>query len=165
MSSNNIRIFLASEKYLKECSKILESSVLGQKYFVDRTGDYVGERLLKEGFENNEVYVSVMNEEQPQVIGFSWIQERGIFNWFPFLHVVAIAPSHRGHGYGKVHMKHFEKMCINEFKSHKGFLMVGEYNDKAIKLYSNQGYNVIGKVPNLFVNGIDEILMYKQMIL
>lgn len=163
MNLDNIRIVRARKELLKECSKILEDSELGQKYFLDSSGKYIGEKLLSEGFENSEVYVSLNDNQQSQVIGFSWIQERGIFNWFPFLHVVAIASSFQGQGYGKLHMKHFEKICIHDFKADKGFLMVGQYNAKAIKLYKDLGYEVVGNVPNLFVNGINETLMYKEM--
>lgn len=155
----NINIIRANIDYLTICSDILKDSELGMKYFINANGEYIGKELLKEGFDNNEIYVSVT--EDGSSLGFSWIQERGIFHWFPFLHVVAVDKEHRGNGYGTLHLKHFEKMCVTEFEAHKSFLMVGDYNEKAIELYKHLGYKQVGNIPDLFVKGINEILMYK----
>lgn len=163
MKHNQIVFSKAGEENLTKCSQILENTALGQKYFLDSTGEYIGKKLLKEGFEKDEIYISIDQKNKNQIIGFSWIQPRGIFNWFPYLHVVAIAKENQGKGYGKKHMAHFEGMCQEVFKASKGFLVVGKYNTKAIELYKKIGYQVVGSLPNLFVNGLDELFMYKEM--
>lgn len=158
-------IFLkASKGHLTECSEILENTTLGQKYFLDSNGKYIGKKLLAEGFEKGEIYISYCEKNKNQIIGFSWIQARGIFNWFPYLHIVAISKENQGKGYGKKHMAHFESMCQEVFKASKGFLVVGKYNTKAIALYKKIGYQVVGDLPNLFVNGLDEVFMYKDYV-
>ncbi|HKL41917.1 MAG TPA: GNAT family N-acetyltransferase [Clostridia bacterium] len=163
MKNNRIIFLKAGSEYLTDCSKILENTTLGQKYFLDSTGEYIGKKLLEEGFEKEEIYISFDKNNKNQIIGFSWIQARGIFNWFPYLHVVAIAKENQGKGYGKKHMAHFESMCQEVFKASKGFLVVGKYNTKAIELYKKIGYQMVGSLPNLFVNGLDELFMYKEM--
>lgn len=163
MELGKLKFVQAGIEYLNDCSEILKNSELGQKYFADATRTYIGKSLLKEGFEKNEIYISLKKEPGVEVIGFSWIQEKGIFNWFPFLHVVIISESQRGKGYGKIHMEHFELMCRKTFKIDKGFLMVGQYNSQAMHLYENMGYMVVGDIPNLFIRGISETLMYKDM--
>lgn len=74
-------------KHLKPCAQILKDSVLGQKYFTDTDNHYIGERILKEGFEKGEIYVAL---EHSKCVGFAWIILNGIFHWFPFLHVLAV---------------------------------------------------------------------------
>ena len=153
----------ASIEHLSICSEILKNSKLGSLYFVDSNGHYIGEELLLEGFHKDDIYVSFNIDNPSQIIGFSWIQSRGIFNWFPFLHLIAIDKDQRTRGYGKGHLLHFEDLCRNEYDSDKAFLMVGSYNQAAIKLYEGIGYEPVGDVPNLFVQGIDEILFYKDL--
>lgn len=163
MSSNkSIDIIPATLADLQCCSDILEQTELGQKYFINNTGNYIGKELLKEGFDKNEIYISKAKESS-QITGFSWIQPRGMFHWFPFLHVVAISKHYEGMGYGKMHMKHFESLSSNEHKSDKVFLMVSQDNDRAISLYKHLEYKVIGHVPSLFIKDIGEVLMYKDI--
>lgn len=161
---SDIEIVKASKMNLQACSEILKDSHLGQKYFINSNGSYIGKKLLEEGFENDEIYISRYKNSSSKIVGFSWIQERGIFNWFPFLHVIAVSRQHRGMGYGKFHLEHFDHLCRTSFETDKGFLMVGEYNKKAIELYKRSGYKLIGKVPSLFLKEIDELLFYKDII-
>ena len=163
MKFNEISFLKADERHLTECSEILKNTILGQKYFLDANGKYIGKKLLKEGFEKKEIYVSYSEKNKNQIIGFSWIQPRGIFNWFPYLHVVAIDKKNQGKGYGKKHMTHFECLCKEVYKASKGFLVVGKYNTKAIELYKRIGYQVVGSLPSLFATGLDELFMYKEM--
>lgn len=153
-----MKIIKADKKYLSKCALILGESKLGQDYFINRAGEYNGEYLLKEGFEKNEIYVGINSDEE--CVGFSWIQDRGIFHWFPFLHIVAISKSYRGKGYGSSFMSHYENLASKN-GANRIFLMVGSYNTKAIKLYKKLNYQEVGSVPELFVNGVDEILMMK----
>lgn len=156
-------IIRADKRHLKFCSRILKDSKLGRLYFSDGKGNYIGEALLLEGFDKDDIYVSFHEDNPSKLIGFSWIQSRGIFNWFPFLHLLAIDKDQRGQGYGKSHLLHFEEVCKREYESDKVFLMVGNYNQKAIELYEGFDYKPVGQVPNLFVQGIDELLFYKEI--
>ena len=152
----------ADKFFIKECSRILGESELGQKYFVNSNGKYIGAELLKEGFENDDIYVTI-HENGNEVIAFSWILKRGIFNWFPFLHVMVVSKPYRCKGYGKEHLKNFEQLCIHEYKADKGFLMVADSNTYAKNLYLNMGYKIVGTIPSLLIEGINEVLMYKEI--
>lgn len=157
-----IDIIPATIDDLQRCSKILEQSELGQKYFVNSNGEFICKELLKEGFDNNEIHISKINDSS-EIIGFSWIQPRGMFHWFPFLHVVVISKKYQGMGYGRRHMEHFESLCSKEYKVDKAFLIVSEDNERAIGLYQHLGYKNIGNIPSLFIKDIDEVLMYKDI--
>ena len=80
----NLVFLKAEKKHLESCSQILENTKLGRLYFLDGNGQYIGHSLLLEGFQNDDIYVSYDKEHPSDIIGFSWIQKRGIFNWFPF---------------------------------------------------------------------------------
>ncbi len=156
-------IKLATMRSLEECSAILEESDLGQKYFVNNKGDYIGRELLEEGFNNNEISVLQVGEDS-ETVGFSWIQARGIFHWFPFLHVVAVSKKYRKLGYGSMLMEHFESLCRTDYKSDKAFLVVANKNIIAKGLYQRLGYKEVGSIPNLYIENADEVLMYKEII-
>lgn len=143
------------------CAEILEKTELGQKYFCNAKDEYIGHELLKAGFEKNEIY-GLLNDQQ-QCLGFMWVQINGIFNWFPFLNVIVIDPSHQHQGHASLLMKEFERICIEEDLSPKAFLIVGSYNQHAINFYEHFGYQCVGTIPNLFVKGIDELLMCKEL--
>lgn len=151
-------IIKADFSYLEACSEILKDSDLGQMYFVGKSGEYRGTHLLKEGFEKEEIYVSV--NEAGACTGFIWLQLRGMFHWFPFIHVVVVAKAHRGKGISRQLMAHADDLA-KEDRSDRMFLMVGSYNDQAISVYRHMGYEQVGEVPELFVKGINELLMMK----
>lgn len=155
-----MRIVKADLTYLDICTEILAQTELGQMYFIDRNDQYIGKELLKEGFDKNEIDVCL--NEDSECVGFCWIQINGIFHWFPFLHVVVTDPHFFGQGIGCRMMEHFERISFEVDQSPKAFLMVGSYNSNAIRFYENRGYKRSGNIPDLFVKGIDEILMYKN---
>lgn len=156
----DIRIEKADQSRLGDCASILEGSELGRRYFADADGRYIGEELLREGFEKGEVSVAL--DEGGACLGFAWIQLNGIFHWFPFLHVVAVREDLRGCGIGSLLMERFERAAFVEDRSPKAFLMVADFNAEAIALYERRGYERVGAVPGLFLPGVDEILMMKR---
>lgn len=147
-------------KYLNACADILEESTLGQKYFTDRDNQYIGQSLLKEGFEKGEIYVAL--NEQDQCVGFAWIILNGIFHWFPFLHVVAVKKDVRGMGIGKQMMAFFEEIGFVEDNSNKLFLCVDDFSKEAKGLYKALGYNEVGPIPDMFTPGVVTYLMMKS---
>lgn len=146
-------------EHLKVCADILENSILGQKYFTDGDNQYIGERLLKEGFEKGEIYVA-LNEEN-QCVGFAWIILNGIFHWFPFLHVLAVKKDVRGKGIGKLLMDLFEEIGFIQDNSNKLFLCVDDFSTEAIHLYKSLGYKEVGPIPDMFIPGVTTYLMMK----
>lgn len=146
---------------LNICAEILRKTELGKKYFCNAQDEYIGHELLKTGFDKNEIYGIIDDEDI--CLGFMWVQINGIFNWFPFLNVIVIDPQYHNQGHASRLMLEFERICIEEDRSPKAFLIVGSYNQHAISFYEHHGYRCIGKVPNLFVKGIDELLMCKEL--
>lgn len=146
-------------EHLKSCANILEDSILGQKYFTDRNDQYIGEKLLEEGFEKGEIYVA-LNEEN-QCVGFAWIILNGIFHWFPFLHVLAVKKAVRGMGIGRQLMGFFEEIGFIQDNSNKLFLCVDDFSTEAMKLYKTLGYQEVGPIPDMYITGVITYLMMK----
>jgi len=84
----DVNIIKGEIEQLEVCAKILEDTILGQKYFKDRNDQYIGKSLLKEGFDEEEMVVAL--DGDGSCVGFAWMIPRGIFHWFPFIHVVAV---------------------------------------------------------------------------
>jgi ribosomal protein S18 acetylase RimI-like enzyme len=147
-------------EHLDDCASILEDSILGQKYFLDQNNQYIGQKLLKEGFDKGEIYVAL--DEEGQCIGFAWIILNGIFHWFPFLHVLAVKKAVRGNGVGKQLMGLFEEIGFVQDKSDKLFLCVDDFSIEAMGLYKALGYEEIGPIPDMYVPGVVTYLMMKK---
>lgn len=155
-----ITIIKGTLEHLLPCAKILEDSVLGQQYFTDVKNHYIGEKLLKEGFEKGEIYVAL--DEDLNCVGFAWIVINGIFHWFPFLHVLAVKTERRGKGIGTRLMKYFEEVGFIQDQSNKIFLCVDDFSKEAIRLYRSLGYVEIGPIPDLYKKGMTTCLMMKS---
>lgn len=154
-----ISIEKGTVEHLEACAQILEDSVLGQKYFLNRNKQYIGQQLLREGFEKGEIYIALT--ETGECVGFAWIILNGIFHWFPFLHVVAVKRDARGNGIGKQLMAFFEELGFVQDKSSKLFLCVDSFSTEAIGLYKALGYQEVGPIPDMFVPGVTTFLMMK----
>lgn len=144
---------------MADCSDILEDSTLGQKYFLDANHKYIGQQLLQEGFDKNEIYVAI--DEQGTCVGFAWVILNGIFHWFPFLHVLAVKKAVRGNGVGKQLMRAFEEIGFVQDKSDKIFLCVDDFSREAIGLYKALDYQEIGPIPDMYIPGVVTYLMMK----
>ncbi len=161
MKDKEIIVKLAEQVDLNSCVSILEDSDLGAEYFVNKNGESVCEFLLNEAILKQEIYkVSLDNEE---IIGFYWIEFQGMFKWFPYLHVVAVRSDLRGKGYGSKIFTYVEEYCLQIRKSDRIFLIVGEKNKRASAMYEKRGYQKIGSIPELFLDGIAETLMMKLL--
>ena len=154
-----ISIIKGNYEYLEDCSSILEDSTLGQKYFLDENKQYIGQKLLKEGFDKKEIYLAL--DEQGKCIGFAWIILNGIFHWFPFLHVLAVKKAVRGNGVGKQLMGLFEEIGYVQDKSDKLFLCVDDFSTEAMGLYKSLGYQEVGSIPGMYIPGVVTYLMMK----
>lgn len=155
-----ISIRKASIDYLEKCAQILEKSELGQMYFTNNIGKYIGNHLLQEGFDKQEIYVALKDNE---CIGFIWLQLNGIFHWFPYIHIVIVDSDYQGKGVARELMD-FAQELSRQDHSDRVFLMVGDYNKNAISAYVHMGYTQVGSVPSLFVKGVDELIMMKLIL-
>lgn len=154
----DVNIIKGEIEQLEVCAKILEDTILGQKYFKDRNDQYIGKSLLKEGFDEEEMVVAL--DGDGSCVGFAWMIPRGIFHWFPFIHVVAVKKEHHRKGIGKQLMTFIEDLGFKQ--SDRIFLCVDDFSKEAIELYKSMGYEEVGPIPDLYVPGVVTYLMMKS---
>ncbi len=152
----DISIIIAENKHLIDCKIALQKSEIGSVYFTEE--DKVI-RVLNEGISRGEIFVAI--DEDDKCLGFIWFTLNGAFQRCPYLHIIAIKEEYRNCGVGKKLLQYFEE--ISSKTSSNLFLVVGEFNQRAKKLYQRLGYNDIGVIPNLYKKGINEHLMMKEI--
>ena len=150
----NITIKLGTLEHLNPCVSILMDSKLGEVYFTNKNLH----RILSRGFENNEIYVAL--DSTNQCVGFLWSEINGTFGVYPYLHMLTVDKQHRQKGIGKQMISYFENEIAKSYG--KVFLMVGDFNERAKKLYENLDYKVIGVLPSFYKAGVNEYLMMKE---
>lgn len=140
---------------LDDCRQCLNNSLLGDKYFYDPDHTV---NFLMESFGKDEIYLAL--DSLGQCIGFMRIDLSGSFAKFPLLRVIAVADQYREQGYGSAMLKFYEDLGFEQ--SSRLFLLVSEFNGRAKSLYERIGYNNVGKIPDLYQEGIAEFLMMKK---
>jgi ribosomal protein S18 acetylase RimI-like enzyme len=141
--------------HLEECKAALLNSRLGKEYFQDED-DAVS--LLTEGITKGEIFVA--QDDEGKCLGFIYYILKGAFNAFPYLEIIAVRQEFRGLGIGKKLLQYFEEAVFPEFP--RVFLVVGDFNSKAQRLYESVGYRQVGEIPGLYREWITEHLMMKN---
>lgn len=149
-----IKVVKASKDYINDCEEALVNSELGKRYFSEIGS---ARKVLEKGFDKEEIYIAI--DANQNCVGFIWFVLNGMFQSFPYLHIIAVKENNRNHGIGKRLLKFFENTCFDHFT--KLFLVVADFNLNAKKLYERIGYIEIGSIPNLYREGITECLMMK----
>ena len=149
----DITIVKGNINHIDDCEAALVNSELGKRYFSEKGS---ARKSLEEGFCKNEIYVAVENNNCK---GFVWVILNGIFHSFPYIHIIAVKNETRGQGIGKALLRFVEKEYFANYS--KIFLVVGDFNSNAKRLYERIGYSEIGEIPNLYRQGISECLMMK----
>lgn len=152
----DIKVIKGNMNYINDCEDALVNSELGKRYF-SKEGS--ARKSLEEGFIKGEIYIAIDNNNSCK--GFIWIILNGAFHSFPYIHMLSVKSESRGHGIGKILLNFAEGVCCENYP--KLFLVVGEFNSDAKKLYERIGYSEIGDIPNLYRNGITECLMMKSI--
>lgn len=152
----NFKIVKGKKGNLKECCEILIDSEIGKIYFIEKNLT----KIINNALENEEIYVAV--DEKNKCLGFIWYTLDGAFQKFPYLHVITIERNFRGKGIGKELINYFEDIICEKFE--KIFLMVGDFNFRAKKLYEELGYKEIGMIPDFYKKGVNEHLMMKSKV-
>lgn len=142
---------------IPECARLLSDCKLAEAYFSDPA--YLND-FIEEAASRNEFFV--ISSPETGVAGFMRIDPRGMFSRFPLLRLIAVKPDHRGKGYGSTMLRHFEDMFLRD--AGKLFLLVSETNHEARRLYETFGYRMIGRIPDLYKAGIEELIMMKQSV-
>jgi [ribosomal protein S18]-alanine N-acetyltransferase len=112
---------------------------------------------------------AVLNDSEFQVFvarcdgercGFLVLDPRGVAG-APYLKSVAIASEYRGRGLGS-RLIEFAEQFFRPRARHL-FLCVSSFNDAARRLYERLGYEPVGSVKDLAIEGASELLMFKRL--
>ena len=136
------------------CLGCLKDSLLADNYFQDNNKIKNG---IVDGIEKDEIYVA-LNEDE--ITGLMRIDYKGMFGEFPILRLISVKSLNRNNGIGSRMLEYFEKTGFE--KTSKIFLCVSDFNKIAKQLYLRKGYLEIGKVKDLYKEGITELIMMKE---
>ena len=152
---DSITIRPGDQSHLEVCKNALLCSEMGRVYFIsdDRAIAY-----LTDGFTAGEIMVAV--DEAGRALGFIRIKPSGAFGSFPYVACLAVSEAHRGKGIGSRLLASFEAEGFAT--ASRVFLLVSDFNEAAQRLYRSRGYQQVGLLPGLFLDGIDELIMMKR---
>jgi len=151
------KIETATRESLEACYKMLMNSKLGEIYFSERDPA----KFLARAIDSQEISVAINNENQ--TIGFIWVELNGTFGKYPYLHLIVVADNYRGQGIGQKLISYFEDVITADYN--KVFLMVADFNQRAKKLYESLNYKEVGLLPDFVIDGVDEYLMMKRIMI
>lgn len=146
-----VKIEKGSIEYLNACEEALQNSELGKRYFSNENS---AANAVKEGLGQGNLFIAKVNND---CAGFVWYIPNGAFHSFPYIHIIAVKEAYRGNGIGKKLLNFIEEIIDKD----KIFLVVADFNPNAKRFYEKNGYCQVGKIPNLYRNGITEYLMIK----
>lgn len=136
---------------------MIYESNLGKIYFKHDL-DKIKRLMIHEINEDN---VIVMENEKAECMGLLNYKLNGTFGIHPYIHILVVSQDHRGQGYGRKLMAYFEKLVSDDCR--KVFLLVGKWNSRAEKLYSNLGYKKLCEIEGFYAENITELLMEKDL--
>jgi ribosomal protein S18 acetylase RimI-like enzyme len=93
------------------------------------------------------------------VLGFVWLVARGAFNRSAYIQLIGIRPDARASGVGRVLMEFAEAHA----PARDIFLLVSDFNTDAQKFYARLGYTQVGKLDDYVVQGVSELVFWKQI--
>ena len=140
---------------LKDCLQSVENSKLGEVYYHDKEKITP---IFSEYLQKGHIYVA---EVKGKTAGYIWYDEIGVFSAFPYIRSFAIKSEFRGKGIGNQMLEFAEKKAKE--KRNKIFLLVSDFNADAKRLYESRGYIPLTKIDDLFVAGVGEFIMMKNL--
>jgi ribosomal protein S18 acetylase RimI-like enzyme len=100
---------------------------------------------------------SYVIESVGQPSGLAVVRRHFLFG--DYLELLAVSPAQRGCGLGRVLLDHIEARTFA--RANNLFACVSDFNTEARRFYQRQGYVEVGSLPNLLIDGRDEILLRK----
>lgn len=94
-----------------------------------------------------------------ETVGYIRITVQGVL--VGYINTLVIGSRWQGRGYGSQAIKEAEKMIFKQFPN--VFIMSSSFNPRAVKLYQNLGYDVIGELKDYAISGHSEILLRKTI--
>jgi ribosomal protein S18 acetylase RimI-like enzyme len=142
-------------EHIDDFKASLADSLIGERYLVQ---DEKRNGFFKDGIEKEEIYVAL--DENEEFLGFMRIEKNFAFSNSPLLRLIAVKPQYRSKGIGRELLSFYEDLGFKY--GNKLFLFVSELNIRARKLYESLGYEKVGAIPGLYVEGVIEYLMLKK---
>lgn len=92
-----------------------------------------------------------------QPCGLAVVRRRFLFG--DYLELLAVSPAQRGRGLGRLLLTHVEEQTFA--RADNLFACVSDFNTDARRFYEHQGYEEVGSLQNLLVDGRAEMLLRK----
>jgi ribosomal protein S18 acetylase RimI-like enzyme len=93
-------------------------------------------------------------------LAFLILQRRGVVG-SPYLATICVDETWRSRGIGRQLLAWTEDYFRPQARHL--FLCVSSFNPRARRLYERSGYEQVGELPDYFIDGASEILMYKRL--
>jgi ribosomal protein S18 acetylase RimI-like enzyme len=93
---------------------------------------------------------------------FAWCLPGGMFGAFPYLKRIGVDPGCSGQGLGSLLLGRLERELLDRQRQDL-FLLVSDFNLDAQRFYLRHGYQEIGRIPDLALPGVAEVLFRKQL--
>ncbi|MFI5152867.1 MAG: GNAT family N-acetyltransferase [Chitinophagales bacterium] len=103
---------------------------------------------------SKEIYVL---EDKDGIVGFVILQISGTFKGY--VQTICVSEFHRGKGLGKKMLQFCEDRILKI--SPNIFICVSSFNDRAIKLYHEFGFKLVGELKDFLKQGYTELLFRK----
>lgn len=94
--------------------------------------------------------------------GFAWCLLAGMFGAFPYLKRIGVDPACAGQGLGGRLLDRLERELLDR-QRRELFLLVSDFNLDAQRFYQRHGYEEIGRISDLALPGITEVLFRKPL--
>ncbi len=146
----SLRIRALRKGDVRACAELVAATPLWRRYRYDekRCARDLGEALKRRDLINLAVSGS-------SILGLAWVLPRGGFGRIPYLKLLAVREGARGHGVGA-------KLLRASHPSGDLLLMVSDFNRRARRFYAAQGYERVGAIKGLVLEGVTEIVMFKR---
>ncbi len=94
------------------------------------------------------------------LVGFVWLAPTGAFARSPYLRLLAVAPETSGTGIGSQLAEAAEVWAFR--RASDIFLLVNDGNVAARRFYTRRGFEVVGRLHEYVLPGLDETIMRKR---
>lgn len=153
----DISLLICNSGAAARCADIIMSTDFGRLYFPMRE---MLEDEIARACEVGDIHYAADADE---IVGVLWSQQTGMFNTFPYLHIIAVSEDVRGSGIGSVLMDFFERRALGDRMRTRAFLLTKANNDRAQKFYERRGYRRLCEIDGLFRRNTAELLYMKDL--
>ncbi len=94
--------------------------------------------------------------------GFAWCLLDGMFGAVPYLKRIGVDPGSLGQGLGSLLLDRLERELLDR-QRRELFLLTSDFNLGAQRFYQRHGYQMVGRIPDLVLPGVAEVLFRKQL--